>query len=456
MLADHTRSLEDVVRTAVDTERGLVSRSIFADDDIYALEQERIFRRCWLFLAHESQIPNPGDYVTTQMAETSVIVCRDNQGRINALINSCRHRGNTVCRSDSGNARTFTCSYHGWCYDLQGKRVVPGSLVGVPGHKAYYDEKLDLSAWGLVPVARVESYRGLIFGCFDPTAPFLDIYLNDFRWALDLMLDRGKLAAAPGIVRWRIPCNWKFPADNAADNAHAQITHRSAFIALSKLSGSSIPVVGGKNPGFTILTEYGHVANFQTGSFEEPGKDVEAKQRGYKYATPGLEYWRTVPEIVKQQGDFRAGVLRYNMNVFPNLFIIDRLLMLRNPISPCETEIRIVGLFDASAPPEIQREEQRGMYRKFGPSGFLEMEDGDNFDQSTAGVQFGPISTYALNYSMGLGSGTFVRDGQSPPRIETMLNEHGQLWFYRAWSDMMNASNWDEHAAHHALIKDRV
>lgn len=456
MLIDHPRSLEERIGSAVDAERGLVARSIFADEGVYQLEQERIFRRCWLFLAHESQIPGAGDYVTTKMAETSVIVCRDHNGRVNALINSCRHRGNTVCRSDYGNARTFTCAYHGWCYDLQGKRVEPGTLVAVPGHKSYYDEKLALDDWGLVPLAKTESYRGLIFGTFDPEAPSLREYLNDFTWALDLMLDRGDLRAAPGIVRWRMPCNWKFPADNAADNAHAQITHRSAFIAMSKLGGASIPVVGAKNPGFTILTEYGHLANFQTGSAEDVGKEAEARKSGYKYATPGLEYWRTRPEIVEQQGPFRTAVLRYNMNVFPNLFVIDRLLMLRNPVGPRETEIRIIGLFDASTPPEVQREEQRGMFRKFGPSGFLEMEDGDNFDQSTQGVQFGPLRDYDLNYTMGLGSGEFVRDAASPPRVETMLNEHGQLWFYRTWSEAMQAADWAAYASAHSRPGARV
>ena len=158
------------------------------------------------------------------MGETPIVVTRDAAGKVNALINSCRHRGNVVARYDAGNARTFTCNYHGWCYDLQGKRTAPGGLVGLPGMEPYYRDALDMTEWGLVPVAQVQTYRGLVFGTFDSAAPPLEEYLNDFRWALDLVFDRGNLTVIPGVLRWRVPCNWKFASDNAiGDNAHVEI-----------------------------------------------------------------------------------------------------------------------------------------------------------------------------------------------------------------------------------------
>jgi phenylpropionate dioxygenase-like ring-hydroxylating dioxygenase large terminal subunit len=84
----------------VDVERGIISREIFVSDEIYRQELERIFARAWLFVGHESQIPKPGDYLSSSMGEESVILCRDRAGRIRVFLNSCRHRGMKVCRYD--------------------------------------------------------------------------------------------------------------------------------------------------------------------------------------------------------------------------------------------------------------------------------------------------------------------------------------------------------------------
>ena len=150
------------VRSLVETSRGMVSRNIFFEPGIYQQELEQIFARCWLYLCHETQIPNPGDFFSTYMGEDPVVVARDAGGKVNAFLNVCRHRGNRVCRADSGNASAFVCAYHGWTYGSDGR------LIAVPSLKeAYYDE-LDTSKWGLVPVAQLDSYCGLIFATFDP------------------------------------------------------------------------------------------------------------------------------------------------------------------------------------------------------------------------------------------------------------------------------------------------
>src|SRR5215475_6040347 len=157
----------------VDWNAGLVDRKIFSDEEIYQLELERIFARTWNFMCHESQIPNAGDFFLNYIGEDRVIVVRDKEGGIQVLLNTCRHRGNAVCRAEEGHATSFMCTYHGWTYDLQGK------LVGVPGFKDYYHEDLNREEWGLVHAAQVDSYKGFVFATLDPEAPSLDEFLGD-------------------------------------------------------------------------------------------------------------------------------------------------------------------------------------------------------------------------------------------------------------------------------------
>src|SRR4030088_1627881 len=142
------------MKQLVDADKGVISRRIFIEPEIYEEEQERIFARCWLFLCHESQIPEPGDFLTTYMGEDPVLVVRDSAGRARAFLNVCRHRGNRLCRADSGNGPTFTCAYHGWTYRNDGR------LVGVPYLKEFYRNELDRESWSLVPVAQLESHKG--------------------------------------------------------------------------------------------------------------------------------------------------------------------------------------------------------------------------------------------------------------------------------------------------------
>ena len=110
----------------VDTEAGLVDRRIFSGEDIYELELERIFARAWNFMATTPRSPTPGDFFMTFIGEDRVICVRDNDGNPQVLVNTCRHRGNAICRAEEGHATSFMCTYHGWTYDLK------GNLVGVP------------------------------------------------------------------------------------------------------------------------------------------------------------------------------------------------------------------------------------------------------------------------------------------------------------------------------------
>src|SRR5713226_10294810 len=102
------------MHSLVDMESGEISREIFVSDELYQQEQEQIYGRCWLFVGHESQVPNPGDYFVSSMGEESVILTRDRQNQLHVFLNTCRHHGMRVCRYDEGNTLVFTCPYHGW------------------------------------------------------------------------------------------------------------------------------------------------------------------------------------------------------------------------------------------------------------------------------------------------------------------------------------------------------
>jgi phenylpropionate dioxygenase-like ring-hydroxylating dioxygenase large terminal subunit len=140
------------VSDLVDVDRGIISREIFVNDEIYRQEQERIFARAWLLIGHDSQVPKPGDFFASSMGEESVILCRDAAGQIHVFLNSCRHRGMKVCRYDQGNTVEFLCPYHGWSY------ATDGALVGVPHARDAYGPQLDRSRWGLVEVSRMVNY----------------------------------------------------------------------------------------------------------------------------------------------------------------------------------------------------------------------------------------------------------------------------------------------------------
>lgn len=422
----------------VDVKRGLVSRRIFSDPAIYALEIERIFSRCWLYLAHESQLPAPGDFMSVFMGEEPVLVVRDLDGKLGAFLNTCRHRGNRVCRADAGNAKRFTCPYHGWTYDTH------GALTGLPGRTELYHDDLDRAAWGLPKVAQLDTYRGMIFATFDPQAPPLPEYLGDMRFGLDLLLDQGELVAVPGVARWGMDVNWKLASDNAiGDMYHVFWTHRSAVVVGHSSNAARLTdmLTPSREGGFTLVSAYGH--GF-TADYMKPGQ--------IDMSSP-LARWRSDPAVEQRLGELRSQVSRANMLVFPNLFVNSgsREFILRNPLGPGKMVTWKTTLVDKSSAKEVQRAQIRASNRHFGPAGMFEQDDGESWDQSTRSARGHVSQRYPLHYAMGLGHGTLIADGRSPPRVETLTNEHAQLWMYRCWSEYMRAESWSTLRATHSV-----
>ncbi len=418
-------SLSVDVGNLVNAERGSIDRAVFIDKGLYELELERIFARCWLYLAHESQIPNPGDFVSAYIGEDPILVVRDSRGKIGAFLNTCRHRGMRVCRADQGNAAAFTCTYHGWTYGNDGK------LVGVPGYKEYYYEELDMEQWGLVPVAQVDSYKGLIFGTFDPTAPSLLEYLGDMAYYLDIFVDRrdGGSEIIGGVHKWIIPGNWKLASENfIGDSYHFPITHASST-KVRPFTGSATGQtrIGRNDPkDFSASPGNGH------GMMMNPDREDP----------PGSYLSEILPEMERHLGPARARLSASAGTVFPNFSTLWGTSTIRvwHPRGPDKMEVWSWCIVDKAAPAEIKNDTRVQCLQTFSPGGITEEADGENWSQVTASTRGHVARSYTFNYEMGLGHERVSEEfpGWLGPRV----SEHNQRGFYRRWAEVMSGKSW--------------
>ena len=415
--------------------KGEINRAIFSDPDIYQRELKQIFAKCWLFLGHRSQLPNENDFIATYMGEDPVIVTRQPGGKIGAFLNMCRHRGNRVCRADSGNQRTFTCPFHGWTYGNN------GDLKVVPGHKQVYHEELDMEAHGLIPVARIDDYKGMIFATFDKNAPALDEYLGDMAWYLDMALDRreGGIEFLPGVHKWRIKCNWKFPVDNfAGDSYHGPVSHGSAWE--SGFEGMPRRKKGYGYEGFQINAGNGHGFG---------ARWAENEEQVYEMALPEfLDYEKErVPETRARLGDLRGMHLSpMHCSIFPNFSMLWQSGNMRvwHPRGVDETEGWSWCFVDQKAGPEHRDLVRIHDLQRHGTSGTWEQDDVDNWVQSTMSSR-GYVGRQVMqNLSMGINHE--IEDPKSihpdmRGRIAGFQNEINQRSLYGQWARMMDGES---------------
>lgn len=210
-----------------------IDNRIFTDEAVFRDEQREIFGKVWLFVCHESELPNPGDYRCARIAQSSLIVVRGEDGTVRAFHNICRHRAAEVVREESGNARSFTCFYHQWEYALD------GSLTAVAKPSGYDAVKLDKSALGLVPV-RIESFAGLLFACLDPNAPSLLDYLGEVIGPVAKPLGTVPLEVFhfhKAVVR----TNWKLFSDNNTERYHSML-HSANRATMPWVLGKTSPM----------------------------------------------------------------------------------------------------------------------------------------------------------------------------------------------------------------------
>jgi len=430
----------------VDLTTGEVSRRIYSDEAIYQREMERIFARCWLFLGHESQMPNPGDYLTTTMGEDPVVVWRDARGQPHAFLNTCRHRGNRLCMYERGNATAFTCSYHGWTYTSD------GTLSGVPYHTDAYLDELDRTGWGLIETPKLASYGGMVFASWDADAPPLDQHLGDVRWYLDRILraaeDLGGLQPVTSS-RYAAAGNWKIPAENfAGDHYHNPTTHGSSYkLGLRNADFSEHPT----GP-FEVAIPPGHgLGGLLTGADPYERDLANAARIGLE----AVDYVKARYAAIQERMT-GSGAVPYSFshaNVFPNCAIWGGSALrghgffVFHPRGPLRTEVRQTVLFPRDAPQIVKdltvAELGRGGHFA---SGFFEQDDANNFEQVTQSTRSHIARQYPFYFGMGLGhEGRWEgqegwETGGLPGLVGPHFSEHPQRCFYARWSELVETA----------------
>ena len=444
------------LRSLIDLEQGTVSREIYVNEDIYAQELEQIYRRAWLFVGHESQVPNPGDFVLTRMGEEEVILSRDRKNKVHVFLNTCRHRGMKVCRYDDGNALVFTCPFHAWTWDTDGR------LVGVPHWKDAYFGELDKSQWGLIEVGQMCNYFGSIWATWDPKAPSFDDYLGPFapsvRWAFQSSdgEDNGVELFKPA-QRWRLPANWKFPAFSfAGDSAHAAMTHLSVNAAAIGPQGEVEG--GGRHPlkapfpaknGYMSSRELGHSG--QLAIFEQPGV---APYRDTWFSDPGLDdYFREMQEkrrnkvgnqFIHMQGASPGPFGGGQFHIWPNATMSNFRILLWHPHGVGMTESWRLYQVDKNAPKHVKDALRSYDMRYCGPAGVTESDDMENWNYAHPASLGMTAQQYPYNFQLGAGHDHFddrvpgVTIGDRGPSEE---NQRARL---HRWLDFMEAASWDD------------
>jgi phenylpropionate dioxygenase-like ring-hydroxylating dioxygenase large terminal subunit len=448
-VADGTQPIDasweaDAIRALFDPATGVLDRRVLSDEGIYRLELERIFARGWNFMCHASQLQNPGDYLVTYIGEDQVIVVRDEDGAVNALLNTCRHRGNALCRAEQGRAKSFVCSYHGWNYALDGR------LIGVPGQSSYYHGELDRSRLGLFR-ARVEDFNGFYFATLDHAAPSLHDYLGEVgRIGLGMMTAYGDVEVVPGVQKNVIDCNWKIAVDNLFDWYHVAYSHASA-----NTSGFlDIPAILHPKNQMVMLGEYGHAIG---------GPGIPAEKQAQ--VDPLTDEEREALTRAGGQYDFRvrprqasadmgpAGVRSHgHPNIFPNLWITmsGMQMCLRLPRGPSHTELWWYTFVPRDAPEPLRQAMIGQANHVFGPAGLLEQDDGENWSQSTRASRGVASRKLGHHIQMGIGHGQVATGPKGEAYVEGLIAEHGQRWLYRAWTEWMTARDWAELKANHS------
>jgi phenylpropionate dioxygenase-like ring-hydroxylating dioxygenase large terminal subunit len=380
-------------------EDGRIRTAVYTDPRVFDAEMERIFARTWVYVAHESEIAEPGDYKTVTIATQPLIVVRDTARGVRVLFNRCRHRGASVCQRETGNALYFRCVYHGWTYECDGR------LMGMP-YASRYDPSFDRDAMGLAQAPRVATYRGFIWASLSADGPSLDEHLGAAKAYIDEVVDvspRGELALSTGAQRYRYDGTWKFQMENGVDAYHPNFVHQSFATVMKKLLADR------------LTADFG-------AAFSDSSPAV-ARDLGNGHSALDMRCFAPFTADERNGGGF-------NLAIFPNLILIGSQVRSIWPIAWNRTEV-VVQPMVVRGLEHLTQQRLRTHELFYGPAGFGQPDDAEIFRRLSDGLRASGIEWVDISRGLGreqLESGTLV--GQ-------VTDEVPQRGFYRMWKRLM-------------------
>lgn len=407
---------------------------VYTDPEVYRLELERLFSKTWLFLAHVSEVPEPGAFVVRDMGERSVIVGSGEDGVVRVFLNACRHRGMKLACEDFGTVDRWRCPYHGFTYGSKGDFM--GTLLGAPFERMAYPGGLDRDALHLIE-ARCETYQGMIFATWDREGPSLDEHLGDVRWYLDLLIGRAEMEVVGVPQKWVVPTGWKLPSDNFTADAYHTATAHSFLGRLGLTKG-----VDFGRDGYHVDPGNGHGLGVGVHHDEESMFPPELADEFASRLDP-------------DQLEVLSRLKNLHGNVFPNMSFLQPNfievegkqvsgLMIRvwQPIAPDKVQVWSWHLIEKNAPEWWKRSARRVYVQTFGSSGMFDQDDTENWELQSANANaLLPDSTeMVLHYGMGLGAVPLTDEFPGPGRVyDGKFCEAAGRTFWRVWLDAISA-----------------
>ncbi|MGQ0630964.1 MAG: aromatic ring-hydroxylating oxygenase subunit alpha [Sporichthyaceae bacterium] len=352
-----------------------VHGSLYTDPEIFAEEMAKIFYATWVYVGHESEVPEPGDYVVKPFGPQSVIMSRSKDGEIHLLQNRCAHRANLVCDAPKGNSTAFRCQYHGWTY------ANDGSLLGFPYKKGY--EGADKSKLGLGRVPRVASYQGFVFGSFAAEGPSLLEHLGAAAGEIDRLVrlsPTGKITLTAGWLKHKAKANWKMLLENETDGYHPQFVHSSIF------------TVGDSGIGALYSDNAAAVSRDLGGGHTENDLRPEFRKLGNVmgwFGTTADKVPNYVSRMRELHGEGAEEILiegSPHVMIFPNLFIAEIQIFVIQPVAVDET-VQYVTAIQFEEGEEMNRRLLQQTIGSVGPAGFLLADDSEMYERNQRGVQ---------------------------------------------------------------------